>query len=47
MNINVSAEQQPDGSVKCVVECNGQTATLKFDGSEVFIEVPEPAQSHG
>jgi hypothetical protein len=47
MNINVRAEKRPDGSVRCVVECDGQVATLKFDGAEVFIEVPEPAQSPG
>lgn len=47
MNVNVKAEQQEDGSVRCIVECNGQVATLRFDGSEVFIEVPEPAQVPG
>jgi|HubBroStandDraft_1064217.scaffolds.fasta_scaffold1814929_2 hypothetical protein len=45
MNINVKAEQRPDGNVRCKVECDGQVATLIFTGSEVMVEVPEPAQA--
>jgi hypothetical protein len=44
MNINVHAVRKEDGKVRCKVECDGQVATLVFTGTEVFVEVPEPAQ---
>lgn len=44
IDIKVNATQAADGTVSCQVTCNGQTAGLRFTGTEVFIEVPEPAQ---
>lgn len=43
MNVNVTAVQQPDGSVKCKIECDGQEANFLFSGGEVFVVIPEPA----
>jgi hypothetical protein len=44
MNISVKATQKDNGSVHCLIECDGQEATLVFDGKHVSFEVPEPAQ---
>lgn len=46
MNVSVSlkAAVQPDGSVACDLACDGQEARVIFNGTEVFIQVPEPAE---
>jgi hypothetical protein len=41
VKVNVHASQQPDGSVRCKVECDGQEATLLFTGTEVVVGVPD------
>ena len=45
VNIDVRAERQADGSVRCRVKCDGQEAAVIFTGSEVFFEAPEPQES--
>ena len=46
MNVNVAvkATVKADGSVACDVTCDGQEIRLVFTGTDVFIDVPEPAQ---
>lgn len=41
ISVNVTATPEPDGSVKCGVECNGQEATLWFTGTDVIVGIPE------
>jgi hypothetical protein len=36
-----------DRGVSCQIACDGQEATVIFDGAEVFVEVPEPAKAAG
>jgi len=46
VNVAVTAAPQPDGSVQCKVDCDGQQAVLLFTGSSVVVGVPDiPGQS--
>lgn len=44
VNVNLNAAVQPDGSVACQLECDGQQAKVTFTGTDVLFDVPEPAQ---
>jgi len=46
MNINlaVKATINPDGSVACALDCDGQQATVTFTGTEVLLAIPDPVQ---
>jgi len=41
MKISVDATRKDDGSVVCVLRCDGQRARVTFDGTDVSFEVPE------
>lgn len=44
IDVTLNASINNDGSVECLVTCDGQQATLTFTGQDVFIKVPEPPQ---
>lgn len=43
VNVNLNASIQPDGSVLCDLECDGQQAKITFTGTDVLFDIPEPA----
>lgn len=43
VKVNLNASLQDDGSVLCDVTCNGQEARLTFTGTDVLLDVKEPA----
>jgi hypothetical protein len=45
VSVNLNAAVQPDGSVVCALECDGQEAKITFTGTDVLFDVPEPAQA--
>lgn len=42
ISVTLDASINPDGSVDCLVTCDGQQATVTFTGQDVFIKVPDP-----
>lgn len=38
--VSAHATEREDGTVKCTVECNGQTAHLVFTGTDVMVDIP-------
>lgn len=44
MKISVDATRKDDGSVVCVLKCDGQQAQVIFDGTDVSFKVPEAPQ---
>jgi hypothetical protein len=41
VNVNLDARLEPDGSVRCRLECDGQEAIVTFTGTDVLFDVPE------
>lgn len=43
VSVNLNASAQPDGSVVCELECDGQEVKITFTGTDILIDVAEPA----
>jgi hypothetical protein len=47
IDVRLDAKLAKDGSVVCMVECEGQRARLTFTGTDVQLDVPEQAPAAG
>ena len=41
MNVVVKAKVEPDDSVVCDIDCDGQKAIVTFSGGDITLTVPE------
>jgi hypothetical protein len=45
IDVRLDSRLEPDGSVRCRLECDGQHAIVTFTGTDVLFDVPEPAKA--